>query len=160
MKLGKFILGLGIGAVAGLLLAPKKGSELREDLKRESLKAYDNVKNMTKEDVEALLGQTIENVKKSVDEFDVDTFKVTTKEKLMDLESKLQEFANQIRTSDQYTVVKDNIVEIADKVNNKVNEVKTKASNSDLAEEVFDELENEIDNVEDKLEEMIEEIKD
>ena len=37
MKIGKFILGLGIGAAAGLLLAPKKGSELREDIKRESL---------------------------------------------------------------------------------------------------------------------------
>ena len=63
MKFGKFLMGLGIGAVAGLLLAPKKGSEIKEDIKRESLKAYDNLKNMTKEDVEALLGQTIETVK-------------------------------------------------------------------------------------------------
>ena len=63
MKFGKFLVGLGIGAAAGLLLAPKKGSELREDIKRESLKAYDQLKNMTKEDVEALLGQTIETVK-------------------------------------------------------------------------------------------------
>ncbi len=160
MKLGKFILGLGIGAAAGLLLAPKKGSELREDLKRESLKAYDNVKNMTKEDVEALLGQTIETVKKSVDEFDVEAFKASTRDKLVELESKLQDFAEQMKKTEQYAVVKDNIVEIADKVNTKVNEVKTKALNSDLAEEAFHELENEIDNVEDKLEEMIEEIKD
>ena len=160
MKLGKFILGLGIGAAAGLLLAPKKGSELREDLKRESLKAYDNVKNMTKEDVEALLGQTIETVKKSVDEFDVEAFKTSTRDKLVELESKLQDFADQMKKTEQYAVVKDNIVEIADKVNTKVNEVKTKALNSDLAEEAFHELENEIDNVEDKLEEMIEEIKD
>lgn len=160
MKLGKFILGLGIGAAAGLLLAPKKGSELREDLKRESLKAYDNVKNMTKEDVEALLGQTIETVKKSVDEFDVESFKETTKDKLVELEAKLRDFADQVRETEQYAIVKDNIVEIADKVNTKVNEVKTKALNSDFAEEAFQELENEIDNVEDKLEEMIEEIKD
>ena len=75
MKFGKFLVGLGIGAVAGLLLAPKKGSELREDIKRESLKAYDNLKNMTKEDLEAMLGQTIETVKKSVDEFDIEAFK-------------------------------------------------------------------------------------
>ena len=34
MKFGKFLVGLGIGAAAGLLLAPKKGSELREDIKK------------------------------------------------------------------------------------------------------------------------------
>ena len=96
MKIGKFILGLGIGAVTGLLLAPKKGSELREDIKRESLKAYDQLKNMTKEDVEAMLGQTIETVKKSVDEFDMDDFKETTREKLSDLETKLEEFENKL----------------------------------------------------------------
>ena len=33
MKLGRFLTTLGIGALAGMLLAPKKGSELREELK-------------------------------------------------------------------------------------------------------------------------------
>ena len=33
MKLGKFIAGVGIGAVIGMLCAPKKGSELRGELK-------------------------------------------------------------------------------------------------------------------------------
>lgn len=32
MKLMKFVATLGIGAIAGMLLAPKKGSELRKDL--------------------------------------------------------------------------------------------------------------------------------
>ena len=97
MKFGKFILGLGIGAVAGLLLAPKKGSELREDIKRESMKAYDQLKNLTKEDVEAMLGQTIETVKKTVDEFNVDDFKESTKMKMNELETKLEEFAARIK---------------------------------------------------------------
>ena len=30
MKIGKFIAGVGIGTVIGMLLAPKKGSELRQ----------------------------------------------------------------------------------------------------------------------------------
>lgn len=160
MKIGKFILGLGIGAAAGLLLAPKKGSELREDIKRESLKAYDQLKNMTKEDVEAMLGQTIETVKKSVDEFDLDVFKETTKEKLSDLETKLEEFANKVKETDQYMQVKESVYDLSDKVTSKIDEVKTKVLDATLSDEDLEKLENEIDDVEDKLEEMIEEIKD
>ena len=160
MKIGKFILGLGIGAAAGLLLAPKKGSELREDIKRESLKAYDQLKNMTKEDVEAMLGQTIETVKKSVDEFDLDVFKETTKEKLSDLETKLEEFANRVKETDQYMQVKESVYDLSDKVNSKIDEVKTKVLDATLSDEDLEKLENELDDVEDKLEEMIEEIKD
>lgn len=160
MKIGKFILGLGIGAAAGLLLAPKKGSELREDIKRESLKAYDQLKNMTKEDVEAMLGQTIETVKKSVDEFDLDVFKETTKEKLSDLETKLEEFANRVKETDQYMQVKESVYDLSDKANSKIDEVKTKVLDATLSDEDLEKLENEIDDVEDKLEEMIEEIKD
>lgn len=160
MKIGKFILGLGIGAAAGLLLAPKKGSELREDIKRESLKAYDQLKNMTKEDVEAMLGQTIETIKKSVDEFDLDVFKETTKEKLSDLETKLEEFANRVKETDQYMQVKESVYDLSDKVNSKIDEVKTKVLDATLSDEDLEKLENEIDDVEDKLEEMIEEIKD
>ena len=90
MKLGKLIAGIGIGTVVGMLLAPKKGSELRSDLKDTSMKAYDRVKNMSKEDMEAVLGDTIEKVKKTIDEFDVDEFKATTKEKLAELQTKLE----------------------------------------------------------------------
>lgn len=153
MKLGKFIMGLGIGAVAGLLLAPKKGSELREDIKNETLKAYDNVKSLTKEDVEAMLGQTIESVKKTVDEFDMDVFKQTTKEKLAELQEKLEEFAGKVKKTDQYEMIKDTVVEISDKV-------KEKILDNQVTDYDIDDLEDEINNVEEKLEEMIEEIKE
>lgn len=153
MKLGKFIMGLGIGAVAGLLLAPKKGSELREDIKNETLKAYDNVKSLTKEDVEAMLGQTIESVKKTVDEFDIDVFKQTTKEKLTELQEKLEEFAGKVKKTDQYEMIKDTVVEISDKV-------KEKILDNQVTDYDIDDLEDEINNVEEKLEEMIEEIKE
>lgn len=132
MKFGKFLVGLGIGAVAGLLLAPKKGSELREDIKRESLKAYDNLKNMTKEDLEAMLGQTIETVKKSVDEFDIDTFKATTRDKLNELEAKLEDFAAKVKDSDQYLTIRDGVVDLTQKVNDKIEEVKTKVLDSSV----------------------------
>lgn len=161
MKLGKFLLGLGVGAAAGLLLAPKKGSELREDLKNESVKAYDNLKNLTKEDVEAMLGQTIETVKKSIDEFDVEDFKASTKEKLADLQKTLEEYASKVKDTEEYLIVKENIIEITEKLNKKLDEVKTKIQDSEMKSIIdFDAFEDEIEDVEEKLEEMISEIKD
>ena len=40
--LGKFLAGAAIGAGLGLLFAPKKGSELRKDLKNKLLNARNN----------------------------------------------------------------------------------------------------------------------
>ena len=160
MKVGKFLVGLGVGAVIGMLLAPKKGSELREDIVKESKKAYDSVKNLTKEDVEAMLGETIETVKKTVDEFDLEQFKSSASDKLSDLEFKLQEFATKVKESDQYMQVKDSIVELTEKVNSKIDEVKNKAKESELTNSDLESLEVEIVEVEEKLEDIIEEIQE
>ena len=62
MKIGRFIAGIGIGTVIGMLLAPKKGSELRDDLKEKSQELYDKAQNMTKEDFEDLINNTIEEI--------------------------------------------------------------------------------------------------
>ena len=40
MKFGKVLFGVGLGVLAGLLFAPKKGSELREDIKAKSKSTY------------------------------------------------------------------------------------------------------------------------
>ena len=50
MKLGRFLTTLGIGALVGMLLAPKKGSELREELKGKGKETLDSAKEMTVED--------------------------------------------------------------------------------------------------------------
>lgn len=160
MKLGKFMLGLGIGVVAGMLLAPKKGSELREDIKNESLKAYETMKNITKEDIEVAIGTTIENVKRTIDEFDVDEFTDITKEKLNELKEKLEDFSEKVKESEEYARVKEGVVVVTDKVNTKIAEVKNKVLDSTLEKEDIEDLSKEIDAVEEKLDELIEEIKE
>lgn len=160
MKIGKFVLGLGLGVAAGLLLAPKKGSELRKDVKDESLKAYHSVKNMTKEDVEVVIGTTIETVKKTIDEFDIDEFKDVTKNKLTELEEKLEVFASKVKELDNYSQIVDNVVDISEKVNTKIEEVKTKVFDTTLESKDIEDWKHEIDAVEEKLDEMIEEIED
>lgn len=79
MKFGKFIAGIGIGTVVGMLFAPKKGSELRGNLKEKSQELYDKAQNMTKEDVKTLVNNTIEEIKLAIDEFDMEEFKDTNK---------------------------------------------------------------------------------
>ncbi|MFR2767451.1 MAG: YtxH domain-containing protein [Thomasclavelia sp.] len=46
---------LGIGTASWIVISTKKGSELRQDLKRKSLRSYMiKLQNMTKEDVETI----------------------------------------------------------------------------------------------------------
>ena len=69
MKLGRFLTTLGIGALVGMLLAPKKGSELREELKGKGKETLDSAKEMTVEDYQKLISETIDSIKKTVDEY-------------------------------------------------------------------------------------------
>jgi hypothetical protein len=99
MKLGKFIAGLGIGTVLGMLVAPKKGSELREELKSKGTTAYNNAKDMTKEDVQNLISNTVEDIKRAIDEFDVEDFKNTTGAKLGNVKTKLEDLGRSVQDS-------------------------------------------------------------
>lgn len=64
MKLGRFLTTLGIGALVGMLLAPK-GSELREELKDKGKETLDSAKEMTVEDYQKLISETIDSIKNS-----------------------------------------------------------------------------------------------
>ena len=150
MKFGKVLFGVGLGVLAGLLFAPKKGSELREDIKAKSKSTYDYL---------AKLGETIENIKKSVDEFDPDDFKETTKEKVDEVQKKLEILAEKVKSSENFDKVKGSVVEVTGRVNQKIDEVKTMINDKAamIDEDVIDQ---QIDDVEKQLDEMIEEIKD
>ena len=157
MKFGKVLFGVGLGVLAGLLFAPKKGSELREDIKAKSKSTYDYLTSLTREDVEAKLGETIENIKKSVDEFDPDDFKETTKEKVDEVQKKLEILAEKVKSSENFEKVKGSVVEVTGRVNQKIDEVKTMINDKAamIDEDVIDQ---QIDDVEKQLDEMIEEI--
>ena len=50
-KLGKFFAGLGVGVGLGMLFAPKKGSELRKDLKIKLDELLEKTKELDDNDV-------------------------------------------------------------------------------------------------------------
>ena len=126
MKLGRFLTTLGIGALAGMLLAPKKGSELREELKDKGKETLDSAKEMTVEDYQKLISETIDSIKKTVDEFDVDEFKESSLEKINELKDKFDDVVTKLQDSDQYSKLKDQVDNVIVQVNDKIKDVKEK----------------------------------
>lgn len=158
MKLGRFLTTLGIGALAGMLLAPKKGSELREELKGKGKETLDSAKEMTVEDYQKLISETIDSIKKTVDEFDVDDFKDSSLEKLNELKDKFNDVVTKLQDSDQYSKLKDQVDNVIVQVNDKINEVKEKMSEQEFDD--FSDLEDEINDIEDDLNVIIDDLKD
>jgi gas vesicle protein len=65
-----FLAGLGVGAVIALLYAPKKGSELREDIAQGAREGSEYLRTRTREaadNVTALVGKGKERVGEAVD---------------------------------------------------------------------------------------------
>ena len=157
MKIGKFIAGVGIGTVIGMLLAPKKGSELRQDLKDKSQELYDKAQNMTKEDIETLVNNTIEEIKQAIEEFDLDEFKEATGAKLSNLKDKLEQLANSIKSSDEYANFKEAVNKVSTDLTSTISEIKTKIQDKDF--DAIQKLDDAMDDIEDELDIIIEDLK-
>ena len=158
MKIGKFIAGVGIGTVIGMILAPKKGSELRQDLKDKSQELYDKAQNMTKEDIETLVNNTIEEIKQAIEEFDLDEFKEATGAKLSNLKDKLEQLANSIKSSDEYANFKEAVNKVSTDLTSTISEIKTKIQDKDF--DAIQKLDDAMDDMEDELDIIIEDLKD
>ena len=61
--LGKFVLGASIGAAVSLLFAPKKGTELRKDIKCKLDEFMGNVDKLTVEDIKEEFNKKVEEIK-------------------------------------------------------------------------------------------------
>ena len=62
--LGKFVLGAGIGAGLALLFAPKKGSDLRRDIKRKFDEFMKDVDKIEIEDIKESFTKKVEKIAK------------------------------------------------------------------------------------------------
>lgn len=158
MKLGKLIAGIGIGTVIGMLCAPKKGSELRKDIKDKSKDLYDKAQNISKEDIQELINNTIDEIKLAIDEFDADEFKESAGKKINEVKSKLEELAVSVKSSEEYANFKESVTKVSNEVTTKLKEIKTKIQDQDFNE--VDEFDGVIDDIEDELDVIIEDLKD
>ena len=154
MKLGKLLVGLGIGTVIGMLIAPKKGSELVEDINAKVKDAKEAAKELKKEDVIAKFNETTASVQKAIKEFDKEEFKETTKVKLENLGTKISDLKEKVVESDQFNKMVGTFNNSANTVNDKVEEIIDELE----LEEISEEIEEEIDDTAKEIEELIQEM--
>lgn len=93
---GKFLAGASIGAALALLFAPKKGSELRGELKVKFDELLDKARSMDKDDVKEAIESRVEKLKESLEDLDKEEVLKIAKKKakqITDSANELVEYA-------------------------------------------------------------------
>lgn len=96
--LGKFVLGASLGATISLLFAPKKGAELRKDIKCKLDEFIGNVDNLTIEDIKKEFNEKVEEIKKELNDLDKEKVLNAAKKKSEELKVKTEELINLAKT--------------------------------------------------------------
>lgn len=91
---GKFVVGAGIGAALGFLFAPKKGSDLRADLKKKMDELIEKAKNMEAEEVKETIEAKIAEIKDELADLDKEKVLKIAKKKAKQIQDAAEELVD------------------------------------------------------------------
>lgn len=89
--LGKFALGAGLGAGLALLFAPKKGTDLRRDIKKKIDAFMKDVDDLTISEIKEEFTKRVDDIKKGIEELDKETVVKIAQKKGEELKTKASE---------------------------------------------------------------------
>ena len=92
--LGKFVLGAGRGAGLALLFAPKKGSDLRRDIKRKFDEFMKDVDKIEIEDIKESFTKKVDEIKKELEDLDKEKVEKIAKKKAKELQRKAEDLVD------------------------------------------------------------------
>ena len=90
----KFLAGIGIGAAAGVLFAPKSGSETRKELKVKFDELLEKMKDVDAEDVKELVETKVEEIKEALAELDKEKVLNVAKKKAKEIKEMADELVD------------------------------------------------------------------
>lgn len=91
---GKFLFGAALGAGLGLLFAPKKGSDMREDLKKQLDKLLNQIKDIDTEEVKKKFDKRVNEIKVELADLDKEKALDLAKEKALVLKDKVEDLVD------------------------------------------------------------------
>ena len=91
---GKFLAGLGLGAAAGILFAPKAGSETRKELKEKMDALLNDLKNVDGDEVKENIEAKIFEIKEALTDLDKEKILKLAKKKVVEIQDMADELVD------------------------------------------------------------------
>lgn len=96
---------MAAGAGLGMMFAPKKGEDLRKDLKNKISELTEKIKNTNIEDIKENLQKSLDKIEKDLEDLDKEKVKKVAEKKAKQIEKDLEELIKSAKDK------KDNIIE-------------------------------------------------